>query len=91
MAGTGTAIVDFSTGMTEASVSVSGLAAILATSQAGCALRSEATALNSVDDIYIDPIDVEVINLIAGVGFFILARARNGLNFGTYKVDWAWV
>jgi hypothetical protein len=87
---TGTAIVDFSAGLTETSVAVTGQTGILSTSQAGCALRSEATATNSTDDIYLDPVDVEVIGLTAGTGFTILARARNGKAFGTYKVDWAW-
>jgi len=87
---TGSAIVDFSTGLIETSVAVTGQTAILATSQVGCALRSEATALNSTDDIYIDPVDVEIIGLTAGTGFTILARSRNGANFGTYKIDWAW-
>lgn len=87
---TGTATIDFSTGLAEATVAVTGQAGILATSQAGCALKSVATALNSVDDIYIDPIDVEVISLTAGTGFTILGRARNGKAFGTYTIDWAW-
>lgn len=87
---TGTATIDFSSGLAETSVAVTGQTAILSTSQAGCALRSEATVLNSVDDIYIDPVDVEIAELTAGTGFTILARARNGKSFGTYKIDWAW-
>ena len=87
---TGTATVDFSTGLAEVSVAVIGQTSLAATSQVGCALRSEATTANSVDDIYIDPVDVEVTAVTAGVGFTLLARARNGKNFGQYKVDWAW-
>ena len=87
---TGTAVIDFGAGATEATVTVTGQTAITATSQVGVALRSEATALNSVDDIYIDPVDVFVTGINVGAGFPILAMARNGLAFGTYKVDWAW-
>ena len=87
---TGTAIVDFGTGTAEATIAVTGQTAITATSQLGCAVRSEATTANSVDDIYIDSVDVEVTSLIAGTGFTILARSRCGKNFGQYKIDWAW-
>jgi hypothetical protein len=86
----GTAIVNFGTGATEVVVTVSGQTAITATSNVGCALRSEATTENSVDDIYVDPIDAEVMGLTAASGFSILARARNGKAFGQYKIDWAW-
>ena len=87
---TGIATVDFSTGAAESTIAVTGQTSILSTSQVGCALRSEATTLNSVDDIYIDPIDVEITGLTASTGFTVLARARNGKAFGTYKIDWAW-
>lgn len=85
---TGTAIVDFGAGATEASIAVS-VPTITATSQVGVGLRSEATAVNSVDDIYLDPVEVYAIGITAGVGFTAFAKTTSHMAFGTYKIDWA--
>jgi len=91
MAAQGTAIIDFGTGATDASVTVTGQGAILAGSLVEAWIFPVATANNTVDDHMFESFAMPMAyNVIAGTGFTISLACTNGLAVGQYTVAWVW-
>tara|TARA_R110000782_G_scaffold110366_2_gene199699 strand:+ start:59 stop:367 length:309 start_codon:yes stop_codon:yes gene_type:complete len=85
---TGTATLDFGSGALSTATVVTGVTRIESASVVKAELRIEATADHSTDDLLIDPIDVTVKDIVAGVGFTIEGRMFNARASGTYTVNW---
>jgi tRNA1(Val) A37 N6-methylase TrmN6 len=90
MATQGTAIVDFGTGSTMASVAVTGQAAITGTNLVEAWPNTTATSNNLADAILAEEIQFYAGDIVAGTGFTIYAMCRNGSAFGKYNVNWVW-
>jgi hypothetical protein len=67
--GSGTSIVNFGAGALDATLVVTGQAAILAGSLVYCWIKPEATIDHSSDEHLVEPLRVFASNVIAGVGF----------------------
>ena len=82
MATTGTATLDFGAfpGASDASVAVTGQAAIVAGSYVECWIRPVATADHTADEHMVETIKVIAGNISAGVGFTIYGFNTNSLN-----------
>lgn len=97
MAGSGTTTIDFGAfpGATDASVAVTGQAAIVAGSLVGAWIRPEATAEHSIDEHRIEDLVVVADTIVAGTGFTIFGRSGSEFGqdtriYGTWNVAWAW-
>ncbi len=88
---TGTAVLDFGTGATNASVAVTGQTGILATSRVDAWIEATATANHSVEEHAAAGVDIRAGNLVAGTGFTIYGVTRDLLQFKTYTIGWAWL
>lgn len=88
---TGTTTIDFGTGATEASVSVTGQTSILATSHAEAFLMRETSADHTAEDHSYAALFVALTCGVptAGVGFTIYARAVDPMR-GAFTVRWVW-
>lgn len=84
----GTAVVDFGAfpGASDASIGVTGQAAIVAGSKINAWLRLEATADHSADEHWVESIRVFAGNIVAGTGFTIYARNDSELS---EPLEWA--
>jgi hypothetical protein len=89
----GTATLDFGAfpGATDATVAVTGQAAILSGSLVECWLAIAASADHSADEHLVETIFVAAGNIVAGTGFTIygITTGANRL-YGTWKVNWVW-
>jgi hypothetical protein len=85
----GTATLDFGTGVNVAEVVVTGVGAARSNSIITVEMRIEATANHSVDDLLFDPIRVEAHTIVAGTGFTIFGKMGNARANGLYFVNWA--
>lgn len=96
MSATGTATIDFGAfpGGFDASVVVTGQAAITGSSAVEAWLVPAVTADHSEDEQMLEPVYVFVprSTVVAGTGFTIQARAE-GVNrvYGQFNVGWVWV
>ena len=97
---TGTATLDFGAfpGKTDASVAVTGQAAIVSGSSVGAWLRPVATADHSADEHLVESLSITAGNIVAGTGFTIYGNStaqwsgtRSHHIYGTWTVAWAWV
>jgi hypothetical protein len=84
----GLAVLDFGAGAKTATVDVTGLLAIEATSVILCKTQIVATAEHPVDDLLADPIRLEALSIVAGTGFTIYGEMENAPANGTYNVQW---
>lgn len=84
----GAATLDFGSGAMAASIVVTGVNKVLATSVVSAFTRIEATPQHSVDELLVDPIRVFAHSLVVGTGFTITGRMDNAPANGTYKIDW---
>jgi hypothetical protein len=84
----GTAELDFGAGAKTATVVVTGIASTQPTSKIMVAMRVEATANHSSDDLLVDPIRVLVKDLVNCTGFTIYGEMDNASANGVFKVDW---
>lgn len=92
-ANVGTAVLDFgSTPSSEASVTVTGQAAILTTSTVEAFMQGSSTAGNDATDHRFAAVALKFIcdSLVAGTGFTIYATSIAGLADGTFNVKWSW-
>lgn len=91
MATTGTAILDFGAtpGTNVVTTTIIGQAAILSGSLVEAWVMAEATATHNAYEHSIVPIKVVCGNIIAGVGFDIIASTELRLD-GTFSVKWVW-
>lgn len=90
---TGTATLNFGAfpGALDASVAVTGQAAIVAGSLVEAWVRPEATVEHTADEHIVDPPRVVAGSIVAGTGFTIYGFTTNNKNhFGRYTVAWAW-
>jgi len=85
------ATLNFYEGNQIAELVVTGIPSVTAASVVSPAIRLEATATHSIDDMIVDPIRVMVRDLIAGVGFTLVGVMDNARANGTYKVNWVLV
>lgn len=90
MGAQGTATIDFGTGALEATVVVTGQAAILSNSLVEAWPALTATANNPVDSAKEEEFQVSAGDIVAGTGFTIYARALIGKAFGLYNMNWVW-
>jgi len=91
---TGTATLDFGAfpGKTDASLAVTGQAAIVAGTLVEAWLRPVATAEHSADEHMLEELAVFAADIVAGTGFTIHGRARGkGRIYGNWTIAWAWV
>ena len=93
----GTATLDFGAfpGKTDASVAVTGQAAIVSGSLVGAWLRPVATADHTADEHMVESLAVIAANIVAGTGFTIYGVSTNQYGqstrlYGTWSVSWAW-
>lgn len=86
----GTAIVDFLTGKTDASIAVTGQAAIVGGSLVQAWPNLTATANNLNDALLAEDMLFSAGDIIAGTGFTIYAFCQRGSAFGKYNVNWRW-
>ena len=95
MGAQGTVTLDFGAfpGKSDASVAVTGQAAIVGTSLAEAWIVPAATVDHTADEHMVEPIQVYVRDVVAGTGFTIHAFYR-GLGdtepYGTFNVGWVW-
>jgi hypothetical protein len=85
---TGVATLDFGSGNKTASVTVTGVAQVTASSKISVSMRILATLTHSVDDMLIDPIRLAVHSLVPSDGFSIYGEMPDGTGNGTYGVQW---
>ena|SRR5215217_6510437 len=96
MGAQGQTTVDFGAfpGSSDTSIAVTGQAAILTGSLVEAWLRLEATADHSVDEHWVEEIEVSAGNIIAGTGFTIYALHRpaqdDTMLYGQFTVGWVW-
>lgn len=93
MATQGTAILNFGAlpGASDASVAVTGQAAIVAGSLVEAWIRPIDTAEHNADEHVVDPPAVVAGNIIAGTGFTIYGVTKDKTRkYGNYTVAWVW-
>lgn len=85
------AVIDFGTGAQEASVSITGLGSILATSFAEAFIMAESNAENSVDDHILASRYITLVCTVpvAATGFTVNAFCEIGLK-GKYNIKAVW-
>jgi hypothetical protein len=87
----GIVTLDFGASNKTATVVVTGVGSISATSVVLVKMRIEDTADHIADDLLIDPIRVEAFSIVPGVGFTIYGTMQNAPANGKYNVQWALV
>jgi len=77
---------------TEAKVTITGQAAIIAGSLVEAWIRAEpaGSADHSMDEHSIENIRVVAGNIAAGIGFDILGECTLGGTYGTFTICWVW-
>ena len=92
MATTGTAVLDFgATAARDARLTVTGQSAITAGSYVEAFIfPNTATADHSVDEQFIEAIDVRAGNIVAGAGFDIYGFAEIGTTYGKFNIGWVY-
>tara|TARA_R110000764_G_scaffold40882_6_gene91482 strand:- start:3937 stop:4257 length:321 start_codon:yes stop_codon:yes gene_type:complete len=85
----GVATLDFGDGSLSASAVITGIDRVLSNSLIRVDTRMEATPEHSLDELLIDPIQVNAHSLVVGVGFTITGRMDNAPANGTYIINWA--
>lgn len=91
--GIGTATIDFgATPASEATVSVTGQAAISATSRAEAFIMSRSTATNTVEDHNFAAVSMRLVcsEPTPSVGFSITAYNLIGYATGEFSIEWTW-
>jgi hypothetical protein len=87
----GIATLDFGASNKTATVVVTGVGSISATSVVLVKMRIEDTADHIAEDLLVDPIRVEAFAIVPGVGFTIYGTMQNAPANGKYNVQWALV
>lgn len=85
--------VDFGAfpGATDAKVTITGQAGILAGSKVKAYVIATATADHSADEHWVEEIGVTAGNIIPGTGFDIYVRADDTRLYGLYTLAWEWI
>lgn len=74
----------------EATLDITGQAGILSGSLVEAWVRLEATAEHSADEHRVEELEVRAGNIVAGTGFTIYLRCRNGPLYGNWTIAWVW-
>lgn len=90
MATQGTAVIDFGTGAYDASVAVTGQAAITTANLVEGWLSGTATSNNLADAGFAEGIQVWAGDIVNGTGFTLYAKCPFGRAFGQYNINWVW-
>jgi hypothetical protein len=83
--------LDFEESNKTATVVITGVGSITATSVVLVKMRIEDTADHNAEDLLVDPIRVEAFAIVPGVGFTIYGTMQNAPANGKYNVQWALV
>jgi len=87
MSATGTATVNFGPAATDVTATVSATG-ITGASLVEAWVLPASTASNTADNHWVEDLVVVAGNIVAGVGFTIYAKCRNGLAHGIYNLGW---
>lgn len=87
---TGQTTVDFGTGKTDVSVSVSS-PTIASGSLVEAWIFPATTSNNTHDAHWVEDLTVIAGSVVAGVGFTIYAKCNKNKAYGIYNIGWAWV
>jgi hypothetical protein len=87
----GIVTLDFGASSKTATVVVTGIGSITATSVVLVKMRIEDTDDHVAEDMLVDPIRVEAFAIVAGVGFTVYGTMENAPANGKYNVQWALV
>jgi hypothetical protein len=92
MPGTGITTINFGAfpGASDATVAVTGQAAIVSGSLVEAWIRPDTTADHSIDEHRVEEIQVVADTIVAGTGFTIFGRTRNYRLWGLWNLAWAW-
>ena len=91
MSSQGTAVVTFGAGALEASVAVTGQAALLSTNLVEAwALCNETLGSGPDDSAWVEQMRVYATQIVPGVGFTIIMKPAQGVGQGSYNVGWVW-
>jgi hypothetical protein len=85
----GTTTVDFGTGKTDVSVAVAS-AGITALQLVEAWVFPAATASNTVDNHWVEDLNVVAGSVSAGVGFTVYAKCNTGSAHGIYNIGWVY-
>jgi hypothetical protein len=88
MATTGTATVDFGAKATDKTVAVS--APAISTEKVEAWIVPATTATNTLDNHWVEDLQVVAGPANAGVGFTIYAKCKTGFAHGTYNIGWVY-
>jgi hypothetical protein len=90
---TGTASLDFGAkpGKDTATVAVTGQTGIVSGSLVEAWLRPIDTADHTIDEHRVEELQIVADTIVAGTGFTIFGRTRNGPIYGVWNCAWAWV
>lgn len=88
----GTSVVDFGAfpGSSQQVITITGQAAIQASSAVQAWIIGATTASHSIDEHYAEPIRVVAGNINPGTGFDIYVECSQGLTTGTFNIGWSW-
>lgn len=78
------------TGGTGTTVTITGQAGILTSSDVEAWVRCESSADHSADEHFVENIRVRAGNIVAGTGFDIVPECLLGTTFGVFNVSWVW-
>jgi hypothetical protein len=87
MSATGTTTVNFGSGSTDTTATVSA-PGISGTSMVEAWIFPSATATNTVDNHWFDDLTVIAGNIQSGTGFTIYAKCNTGKAHGTFTIGW---
>jgi hypothetical protein len=88
---TGTTTVNFGAGADSVTTVITGQSGITAGALLDVWLVATATANSTVDDHWVESLQVMAGNIVPGVGFTIYAKCNVGRAYGLYTVQWAWL
>ena len=89
MSATGTATLNFGANATDTSVAVASVG-ITGGSLVEAWIFPATTATNTVDNHWVESLQVVAGNIQAGVGFTIYGKCTQGLAHGSYSVGWVY-
>ena len=84
----GVATLDFGDGAMSASTVITGIDRVLSNSVIRVDVRMVETPEHTLDELLVDPIQVNAHSLVVGQGFSITGRIFNSPANGTYTINW---
>lgn len=95
MGAQGQTTVDFGSGASQSNdtyktVTVTGQALILSTSDVEAWVRVAASADHNVDEHSVENLEVRAGNIVVGTGFTIYVTCTTGKTYGVFNLSWVW-